>query len=98
MDLQGYGSNLTRFNIAPNATFPLGTSGNVQGNLFTYLFGPQIKVRAHHFQPYGHLLFGGAHSNVMAMRFIQFASPSLEDVPFRKHPGPTRSLWTLAAE
>jgi hypothetical protein len=32
--------------------------------LFTYLFGPQLKVRAHHFQPYAHLLFGGAHSNV----------------------------------
>jgi len=75
MDLQGYGSNLTTFNIAPNATFPLGASGNVQGNLFTYLFGPQIKVRAHRFQPYGHLLFGGAHTNVYGNAFHTICQP-----------------------
>src|ERR1700693_6014359 len=63
MDLQGYGSTHTGFNIAPNLTFPLGVHGNVEGNLFTYLFGPQIKVRAHHVQPYAQLLFGGAHTN-----------------------------------
>ncbi len=69
MNLQGYGSNHTGFNIAPNATFPSGLHGDVQGNLFTYLFGPQIKVRTHHIHPYGHLLFGGAHSNVYADAF-----------------------------
>ncbi|HET7640287.1 MAG TPA: hypothetical protein VFK47_16295, partial [Ktedonobacteraceae bacterium] len=37
MDLQGYGSNHTGFDIAPNSTFPLGLHGDVQGNLFTYL-------------------------------------------------------------
>src|SRR5690349_22665384 len=45
MNLQGYGSNHTAFNIAPKATFPSRLNGDVQGNLFTYLFGPQIKVR-----------------------------------------------------
>jgi hypothetical protein len=69
MDLQGYGSNFSTFNIAPNPTFPLGASGNVQGNLFTYLFGPQLKVRAHHLQPYGHFLIGGAHTNVYGNAF-----------------------------
>lgn len=64
MDLQGYGSNLTGFNITPNPTFPLGASGNVQGNLFTYMFGPQIKVRAPKIHPFVHMLFGGAHTNV----------------------------------
>lgn len=86
MDLQGYGSNLTGFNIAPNSTFPLGASGNVQGNLFTYLFGPQIKVRAHHFQPYGHLLFGGAHTNVYGNAFHTICQPIVGGCAFSKAP------------
>lgn len=69
MDLQGYGSNETSFNIPPNDIFPGGLSGKVQGNLFTYQFGPQFKVRAHNFQPYAHLLFGGAHTNVYGNAF-----------------------------
>jgi len=86
MDLQGYGSNLTTFNIAPNPTFPLGASGNVQGNLFTYLFGPQIKVRAHHLQPYGHLLFGGAHSNVYGNAFTTLCQPIVNGCSLSKAP------------
>ena len=70
MDLQGYGSNVTTFNIAPNSTFPFGASGNAKGDLFTYLFGPQYKVRAHRLQPYGHFLIGGAHTNVYGNAFI----------------------------
>ena len=69
VDLQGYGSNLTSFNISPNPTFPDGLNGNVQGNLFTYLFGPQIKIRAHNFQPFGNFLIGGAHTNVYGNAF-----------------------------
>lgn len=72
MDLQGYGSNHTGFNIAPNSLFPLGLHGDVQGNLFTYLFGPQIKVRTHGVQPFVDLLFGGAHSNVYTDAFRAF--------------------------
>src|SRR5205085_2221087 len=64
MDLQGFGSNTTSFTIPPSPNFPFGGNGRVQANLFTYLFGPQIKFRTPKFQPYGHLLFGGAHSNV----------------------------------
>jgi hypothetical protein len=40
--------------------------GNVSGNLFTYLFGPQIKKHAGKFQPFGEALFGGAHTNLDA--------------------------------
>jgi hypothetical protein len=36
----------------------------VQGNLFTYLFGPQIGIRTGKIRPFGHVLLGGAHSNV----------------------------------
>jgi hypothetical protein len=74
-DLQGYGSNLTGFNIAPNPTFPSGLHGNVQGNLFTYLFGPQLKVRAHKLEPFGNLLFGGAHTNAYGNAFTTLCQP-----------------------
>ncbi|HEX4920279.1 MAG TPA: outer membrane beta-barrel protein, partial [Candidatus Bathyarchaeia archaeon] len=51
MELQGYGSTETTFTIPNGATnFPGGATGRVQGNLFTYLFGPQIKFRTPKFQ------------------------------------------------
>lgn len=59
MDLQGYGGN----NLAQTSS--TGTL-KVQGNLFTYMFGPQIKFRTQKFQPFTHVLFGAAHSNVYA--------------------------------
>jgi hypothetical protein len=65
MDLQGYGSNTQTFTAAAgSAICPLGCSANVQANLFTYLFGPQIGIRTGKFRPFGHFLLGGAHSNV----------------------------------
>src|SRR5436190_24390240 len=36
MDLKGYTSSVTGFNIPANSTFPSGLNGNVQGNMFTY--------------------------------------------------------------
>lgn len=63
MDLQGYGSHNTDIVIpAGNTVLPKGGTFNVEGNLFTYMFGPEIKKRGR-FEPYGQLLFGGAHSN-----------------------------------
>jgi len=86
MDLQGYGSHLEAFNITPNPTFPGGVSGSVEGNLFTYLFGPQLKVRAHHLQPYGHLLFGGAHTNVYGNAFHTICQPIVNGCSLSKSP------------
>lgn len=86
MDLQGYGSTLSPFNIPPNPTFPGGLSGSSEGNLFTYLFGPQIKVRAHHFQPFGNLLFGGAHTNVYGNAFKTICQPLGEGCGLTKSP------------
>lgn len=65
MELEGYGSNTKTF-TAPvgSAICPGGCSAALQGNLFTYLFGPQVGIRSGKVRPYGHLLFGGAHSNV----------------------------------
>jgi hypothetical protein len=86
MDLQGYGSSATVFNIASNPTFPGGASGSVQGDLFTYLFGPQLKVRAHHLQPYAHLLFGGAHTNVYGNAFRTLCQPIVNGCTLSKAP------------
>ena len=68
-DLQGYGSTTSSFVLAPSLNFPTGANANVQGNMFTYLFGPQIKIHSPRVQPFVHLLFGGAHSNVYANAF-----------------------------
>lgn len=61
-DFQGYtaGSGLK------NQLAGLGYTGQVNGNVFTYLFGPQIKKHSGKFQPFGEALFGAAHSNAYA--------------------------------
>jgi len=86
MDLQGYGSNKTSFTIPTNTYFPGGGSGVVQGNLFTYMFGPQLKVRAHGIHPFGQLLFGAAHSNVYGNAFKQICQPIIGGCSFNKAP------------
>jgi hypothetical protein len=86
-DLQGYGSNLTHFVIPAGLTnFPGGFTGNVQGNLFTYMFGPQLKVRVPKFQPFVHLLLGGAHSNVYGKAFRTICQPMVGVCGFSKAP------------
>ena len=44
-------------------------NGDVQGNLFTYMFGPQFKKHTGRFQPFGEALFGAAHTNTYANLF-----------------------------
>jgi len=85
-DLQGYGSTTSHFVIPSSSTFPGGATANVQGNLFTYLFGPQLKIRAHKVQPFGHLLFGGAHSNVYGNAFKTICQPMVGACAFSKAP------------
>ena len=86
MDLQGYGSNKTNFNITPNPRFPSGASGVVSGNLFTYMFGPQIKIRAHGFHPFVHYLLGGAHSNVYHNAYGTLCQPIVGGCAFQGAP------------
>jgi outer membrane protein with beta-barrel domain len=86
LDLQGYTSNKTGFNIPPNSIFPSGLNGNVQGNMFTYLIGPQFKVRAHRIQPFAHLLFGGAHTNVYGNAFKNLCQPLVGNCTVTKAP------------
>jgi Outer membrane protein beta-barrel domain len=40
--------------------------GNVSGNLFTYMFGPQFKKHSGKFQPFAEALYGAAHTNLDA--------------------------------
>jgi hypothetical protein len=66
-DFEGYGSATRSFSIpAGSQICPSGCSGNVQANLFTYQFGPQLGLREGKVQPFVHLLLGGAHSNLGA--------------------------------
>jgi hypothetical protein len=68
-DLMFYGSTnftttfpttVTTAGIIPGGTY----SSN--GTLKTYLFGPIIKGRIHHFEPFGEVLFGVAHVDAYA--------------------------------
>jgi opacity protein-like surface antigen len=73
-EFEGYSSNTQRFTIPPGNLCPTGCSGNVQANLFTYMFGPQIGIRTGKFRPFGHLLFGGAHSNAAGSLYKQIGT------------------------
>ena len=66
----GYGASTSTFVIpAGNPILPAGGTFAVSGNMFTYLFGPQLKYRAKKVQPFAHALFGGAHSTAYANLF-----------------------------
>ena len=70
-ELMGYGS--TNYTIPAGTTIP-GTNPpavttadiTTQGNMFTYLFGPQVNYRTSKANIFGELLFGGSNSNVYA--------------------------------
>jgi Outer membrane protein beta-barrel domain len=68
-DLQGYGSTTNSVVVPSGPLLPSGGIIRASGNLFTYTFGPVVKVRTPRVQPYGQALFGGAHSNVYANIF-----------------------------
>lgn len=71
-DLMFYGSTniVTSFPTitTPNGTIPAGTV-STNGTLKTYLFGPIVKARMSHFEPFGEILFGVAHTNAYANVF-----------------------------
>ena len=62
-DFEGYTQGSGLKTQLTNAGY---NAANIQGNVFTYLFGPQIKKHSGRFQPFGQALFGAAHSNVYA--------------------------------
>lgn len=74
-DFQGYGSSNFGYTLPSGVTLPNGTvttsptAATLQGNLFTYTFGPVIKKHTGVFQPFGEVLLGAAHSNAYANVF-----------------------------
>lgn len=75
-EFQGYASQSRVFTVPPANCIPpdvqqvrpaavaVGCTGSVQGNLFTYNVGPELKLRHEHFEPFVEVLFGGAHSQI----------------------------------
>lgn len=76
-EFMGYGST--------NFTIPAGTYSipklspnpivinapiTTQGNMFTYLFGPVIRVPVSRVTPFGELLFGGSNSNAYGNQIV----------------------------
>jgi hypothetical protein len=66
-EFMGYGSTsfTTTFNVpvvTPHGTIPAGTYSS-HGNMFTYMFGPVVKVPISKVTPFGEILFGGSNSN-----------------------------------
>jgi hypothetical protein len=66
-EFQDYGS------YAPNVTVPASTQGcnslsdcqlPVSGSVFTYTFGPVMRFRVKHFEPFAEIMVGGAHNNL----------------------------------
>lgn len=72
-DLQGYGSTTRTFNnlsvLNPDGTFTLIPQAKANGNLFTYMAGPQLRLPTHTFKPFAEFLFGGAHTNLYTSLF-----------------------------
>ena len=58
-DFMGY----TQGSGLKNQLHDLGYTGQVNGNLFTYMFGPQVKKHSGTVQPFAEFLFGAAHTN-----------------------------------
>src|SRR5215472_834798 len=70
-DFQGYMSTQWTLNVTSPLTTPNGTIipvGTYKSNatMFTYLFGPVIRVPMKHVHPFAELLFGGTNTNLYA--------------------------------
>ena len=68
-EFMGYGSTswtktFTSTVILPNGggVIPAGTYTS-QGNMFTYLFGPEVRIPLPVVKPFGEVLFGGSNTN-----------------------------------
>lgn len=94
MDLQGYNSFTDTFVLAPSASVPSGAHGTVSGNLFTYLFGPQLKFRSPHMEFFPEVLIGAAHSNLYASAFKTLCQPTAAGCPGIKS-SPSNNGWAV---
>jgi len=93
-DLQGYGSFTDNFVIPASSSIPSGAHGSVSGNLFTYLFGPQLKFRSQHMELFSDILVGAAHSNVYGSAFKTICQPTVTGCPGVKS-SPSNNGWAF---
>jgi outer membrane immunogenic protein len=67
-DFMGYGSTSFTKTFSSSVTLPNGAvipagSYRSQGNMFTYLFGPVVRIPIPKVTPFGEILFGGSNTN-----------------------------------
>ena len=67
-EFQGYTTTTFTFHVPDTDSSVAGTFSS-QGNMFTYLFGPQINIPLTRKRIFGEALFGGANSNIYANLF-----------------------------
>ena len=67
-EFQGYATTTLTYHLAPNGN-SAGGSFSTQGNMFTYLFGPQFNFVMNRKRLFGEALFGGAYTNAYANLF-----------------------------
>jgi hypothetical protein len=69
-EFQGYGTTTLTYRVtATPGLIPATNSISTQGNMFTYLFGPQIIIPTPKGYLFAETLFGGAYTNAYANLF-----------------------------
>lgn len=67
-EFQGYGTTTFTYHVPKTANSPGGTFES-QGNMFTYMFGPQVTFPLYNKRVFAEALFGGANTNAYANLF-----------------------------
>jgi hypothetical protein len=67
-EFQGYGTTTFTYHVPKTVNSPGGTFES-QGNMFTYLFGPQVTFPLNNKRIFAEALFGGANTNAYANLF-----------------------------
>lgn len=67
-EFQGYATTTLTFHLA-GASNSAGGTFETEGNMFTYLFGPQLNIPMSRKRIFGEALFGGAYTNVYSNLF-----------------------------
>jgi hypothetical protein len=67
-EFQGYMSTQTEVDVTspistPKGIIPIGTYKS-NATMFSYLFGPVVRIPTKHIRPFGELLFGGVNTNL----------------------------------
>jgi hypothetical protein len=62
-DFMGYGNTTFTATYSGPVATPHSATYTAQGDLFTYLFGPEIRIPIPKVRPFGEALFGGSQTN-----------------------------------